>query len=119
MPEAVPYQVHTVLTDNGIQVAEQPRNRNIICSRPMRFDMICEVGPWLCHRFEKPWRGGIEHRLTRPGHPWANGQIHHQTVGSDHLVCSGSATLAPSRLLARSAMGWDAALHTLWPDHDC
>jgi len=28
MLEAVPYQVHMVLTDNGIQFAEQPRNRN-------------------------------------------------------------------------------------------
>src|SRR6056297_752431 len=28
MLEAVPYQVHTILTDNGIQFAEQPRKRN-------------------------------------------------------------------------------------------
>lgn len=27
---------------SGIQFAEQPRNRNTIYSRPMRFDMICE-----------------------------------------------------------------------------
>ena len=62
MLEAVPYQVHTILTDNGIQFAEQPRNRNTIYSRPMRFDMICEAN-------------GIEHRLTKPNHPWTNGQI--------------------------------------------
>ena len=42
--------------DNGIQFAEQPRNRNTIYSRPMRFDMICEAN-------------GIEHRLTKPNHP--------------------------------------------------
>ena len=59
MLEAVPYQVHTILTDNGIQFAEQPRNRNTICSRPMRFDMICEAN-------------GIEHRLTKPNHPWSH-----------------------------------------------
>ena len=59
--EAVPYQIHTILTDN-IQFAEQPRNRNIIYSRPMRFDMICEAN-------------GIEHRLTKPNHPWTNGQV--------------------------------------------
>ena len=41
--EAVPYQVHTILTDNGIQFAEQPRNRNTIYSRSMRLDMICEA----------------------------------------------------------------------------
>jgi hypothetical protein len=62
MLEAVPYHVHTVLTDNGIQFAEQPRNRNTISSRPMRFDMICEAN-------------GIEHRLTKPNHPWTNGQV--------------------------------------------
>ena len=54
--------VHTILTDNGIQFAEQPRNRNTIYSRPMRFDMICEAN-------------GIEHRLTKPDHPWTNGQV--------------------------------------------
>lgn len=58
MLEAVPYQVHTILTDNGIQFAEQPRNRNTAYSRPMRFDMICEAN-------------GIEHRLTKPNHPWS------------------------------------------------
>ena len=60
--EAVPYRVHTIPTDNGIQFAEQPRNRNTIYSRPMRFDMICEAN-------------GIEHRLTKPNHPWTNGQV--------------------------------------------
>ena len=60
MLEAVPYQVHTILTDNGIQFAEQPRNRNTAYSRPMRFDMICAAN-------------GIEHRLTKPNHLWTNG----------------------------------------------
>ena len=75
MLEVAPYQVHTVLTDRaigtplvretmarGIQFAEQPRNRNTIHSRPMRFDMICEAN-------------GIEHRLTKPNHPWTHGQV--------------------------------------------
>ena len=60
--DAVPYRIHTILTDNGIQFAEQPRNRNTIISRPMRFDMICEAN-------------GIEHRLTKPNHPSTNGQV--------------------------------------------
>jgi transposase InsO family protein len=67
MLEAVPCQVHTVLTDNGIQFAEQPRNRNTIYSRSMRFDMICEAN-------------GVEHRLTKPNHPWTNGQVERMTV---------------------------------------
>jgi len=41
--KAVPYRIHTILTDNGIQFAEQPRNRNAAWSRQMRFDMICEA----------------------------------------------------------------------------
>ena len=60
--ESVPYHIHTILTDNGIQFAEQPRNRNTAYSRPMRFDMICAAN-------------GIEHRLTKPNHPWTNGQV--------------------------------------------
>nr|WP_244192236.1 DDE-type integrase/transposase/recombinase [Komagataeibacter sucrofermentans] len=50
----VPYRIHTILTDNGIQFAEQPCNRDMAWSRSMRFDMICEAN-------------GIEHRLTKPG----------------------------------------------------
>ena len=73
--EAVAYKIYTILTDNGIQFCEQPRNRNTPCSRPMRFDMICDAN-------------GIEHRLTKPNHPlstnacirlpgsaWTNGQV--------------------------------------------
>ena len=60
--KVVPYRIHTLLTDNGIQFAEQPRNRNTILSRQSRFDMICEAND-------------IEHRLTKPNHPWTNGQV--------------------------------------------
>jgi hypothetical protein len=60
--KAVPYRIHTILTDNGIQFADQPRNRNTAWSRQMRFDMICEAND-------------IEHRLTKPNHPWTNGQV--------------------------------------------
>jgi hypothetical protein len=56
----VPYRIHTILTDNRIQFAEQPRSRNTAWSRQMRFDMICEAN-------------GIEPRLTKPPDPWTNG----------------------------------------------
>ena len=62
MLEAVPYKSHTILTGNGIQFCEQQRNRNTPYSRPMRFDMICATNR-------------IEHRLTKPNHPWTNGQV--------------------------------------------
>lgn len=60
--KTVPYRIHTILTDNGIQFAEQSRNRNTAYSRQMRFDMICEAND-------------IEHRLAKPNHPWTNGQV--------------------------------------------
>jgi transposase InsO family protein len=60
--KAVPYRLHTILTHNGIQFAEQPRNRNTAYSRQMQFDMICEANE-------------IEHHLTEPNHPWTNGQV--------------------------------------------
>ena len=62
--EAVPYHIHTVLTDNGIQFADLPKNRNGPTARfrGHPFDRTC-------------WRHGIEHRLTKPNHPWTNGQV--------------------------------------------
>ena len=60
--KVVPYRIHTLLTDHGIQFSEQPRNRNTILSRQSRFYIICEAN-------------SIEHRLTKPNHPWTNGQV--------------------------------------------
>lgn len=62
--KAVPYRIHTVLTDNGIQFADLPKNRNGITAmlRGHPFDRSC-------------WAHGIEHRLTKPNHPWTNGQV--------------------------------------------
>ena len=61
---AVPYRVHTVLTDNGIQFADLPKNRDGWTARYRvhRFDQICRANH-------------IEHRLTKPHHPWTNGQV--------------------------------------------
>jgi transposase InsO family protein len=62
--EAVPYQIHTVLTDNGVQFCDQPSRRNGPTARLRvhRFDRVCR-------------ENGIEHRLTKPNHPWTNGQV--------------------------------------------
>ena len=60
----VPYKIHTVLTDNGVQFCHAPRNRSgptALYSRHM-FDRVC-------------YEHGIEHRLTKPNHPWTNGQV--------------------------------------------
>ncbi len=62
--EAVPYRIHTVLTDNGIQFCDLPRHRSGPTARwrTHMFDLVCQE-----HR--------IEHRLTKPNHPWTNGQV--------------------------------------------
>ncbi len=62
--EVVPYHIHTVLTDNGIQFADLPKNRKgpTAMLRGHPFDRACR-------------RHGIEHRLTQPKHPWTNGQV--------------------------------------------
>lgn len=61
---AVPYRIEIVLTDNGIQFADLPKNRS---------------GPtalWRGHPFDRTCQAhGIEHRLTKPKHPWTNGQV--------------------------------------------
>jgi transposase InsO family protein len=57
--EAVPYRIHTVLTDNGVQFT--PRKQDVRDGRHI-FDRVCE-------------EHGIEHRLTKVNHPWTNGQV--------------------------------------------
>jgi transposase-like protein len=52
---ACPYTPHTVLTDNGIQFAELPKNRNGPTAR------------WRINRFDQICRAhDIEHRLIGP-----------------------------------------------------
>jgi transposase-like protein len=55
----VPYRIHTVLTDNGIQFTNRVRD---IYEVTHIFDRVCRE-----HR--------IEHRLTKVSHPWTNGQV--------------------------------------------
>ena len=71
--EIVPYKVHTVLTDNGTQFTT-PGNK---------YSMAKEIKEgWAkgerfwCHAFEGACaRLDIDHRLTKPSHPWTNGQV--------------------------------------------
>lgn len=56
---AVPYTIHTILTDNGIQFAKREGTEAYWI---LPFDRECEAH-------------GIEHRLTRVRHPWTNGQV--------------------------------------------
>ena len=60
----VPYKIYTVLTDNGIQFCDLPKNHSGPTAR------------WRTHIFDLLCRSHeIEHRLTKPNHPWTNGQV--------------------------------------------
>ena len=56
---AVPYKIHTILTDNGIQFTNRKKDT---CAFDHPFDRLCASK-------------SIEHRLTKPAHPWTNGQV--------------------------------------------
>ena len=64
LTEVVPYKIHTVLTDNGVQFCDMPQNRSGPTAR------------YRLHMFDRFCREHeIEHRLTKPKHPWTNGQV--------------------------------------------
>ena len=57
--EAVPYKIHTILTDNGIQFTNRSCDKYAGCHI---FGRVCDENE-------------IEHRLTKINHPWTNGQV--------------------------------------------
>ncbi|KFA21341.1 integrase, partial [Xanthomonas vasicola pv. musacearum NCPPB 4392] len=57
--QTMPYTLHTVLTDNGIQFTNRRTDRHAF--RHI-FTRVCE-------------EHGVGHRLTQVTHPWTNGQV--------------------------------------------
>ena len=57
--DKLPYKVHTLLTDRGVQFTPQPHQ---FLPGGHRFDRICR-------------EYGVEYRLIKPAHPWTNGQV--------------------------------------------
>jgi len=71
--QAVPYKVHTVLTDNGTHFTD-PRGET--WSPAEIREMIERKEPFRAHAFEYACAiADIDHRLTKPKHPWTNGQV--------------------------------------------
>ena len=56
---AFPYRIHTVLTDNGVAFTRCAASKWDRMVHP--FDRVCD-------------EHGIKHKLTKPYHPWTNGQ---------------------------------------------
>jgi IS30 family transposase len=77
--KTVPCKIHTILTDNGVQFVQRDQGGG---------------RGWIEHIFGRVCeQNGTEHRLTKPYHPWTNGQaermvrtIKEATVKSFHYT---------------------------------
>ena len=71
--EAVPYKIHTVLTDNGIQFTTPGGGGSAV---PLIIEAMANGERFRAHAFEYALaRNKIDHRTTKPKHPWTNGQV--------------------------------------------
>lgn len=94
--ESVPYRIHTVLTENGVQLNS---SRQVIYDSQHIFDRVCD-------------EHGIVNRLTKVNHPWDYGQVeqinrtikdatvkrYHYDIHAQlrtHLHCSSMPTTMP------------------------
>ena len=71
--KAVPYKVHTVLTDHGLHFTTPS---NTASAAPLIKEALARGEPVWAHPFEYACAtNDIDHRLTKPKHPWTNGQV--------------------------------------------
>ena len=70
---AVPYKIHTVLTDNGTHFTDPKGGSWSVADIK---GMLERGEPFRAPAFEVACaRNNIDHRLTKPKHPWTNGQV--------------------------------------------
>ncbi len=70
---AVPHKIHTVLTDNGLHFTD-PRGTSWTAAEIK--ELIARGEPFRAHAFVYTCaQADIDHRPTKPKHPWTNGQI--------------------------------------------
>jgi transposase InsO family protein len=71
--EAVPYRINIVLTDNGTHFTTPGAGGS---AAQLVADALAKGEPVWAHAFEYACATlGIEHRTTKPKHPWTNGQV--------------------------------------------
>ncbi len=71
--KAVPYKIHTVLTDNGTHFTTPGNISSAAADIRIALD---NNEPLWAHGFELACaQNHIDHRLTKPRHPWTNGQV--------------------------------------------
>ena len=84
--KAVPYKIHTVLTDSGSQFCHPLRYRD---------------GPtatWMGHLFARICsEHGIEPRLTKPNHPWTTDEIDKSPLPRSAVSCGRARVTARRR----------------------
>ncbi len=69
----MPYKIHTVLTDSGIQFTTPGAGGSAV---PLIKKAIANGERFWTRAFEYACaRADIEHRTTRPKYPWTNGQV--------------------------------------------
>jgi len=71
--EAVPSRINIVLTDNGTHFTTPGAGGS---AAQLIFEALAKGEPIWAHAFEYACATlGIEHRTTKPKHPWTNGQV--------------------------------------------
>ncbi len=69
----MPYKVHTVLTDHGIHFTTPS---NTASAAPLIKEAMERGEIFRAHAFEYACaQNDVDHRLTKPRHPWTNGQV--------------------------------------------
>jgi transposase InsO family protein len=71
--KAVPYKIHIVLTDNGTHFTTPGNSRSAAADIRLAMDrgelFLAQAFEFACAE------NYIDHRLTKPRHPWTNGQV--------------------------------------------
>ena len=106
---AVPYKVHTVLTDNGTQFTTPGAGGSAV---PLIREALAAGEIFRAHAFELACaRAGIDHRTTKPNHPWTTDVIDKSFVRASAIFfCRAWVTAWPRagrevQVLSRSRYG--------------